>query len=179
MWQFSSKILPMVIMGWPKISSQYFQNTQLSSFHSFTQSCQTLRHHESQHARPPYPSPTPKVYPDSCPLNWWCHPAISSSVSPFSSCPQSLPASGPFQWVNSSQEVAKILEFHLQHQSFQWTPRTDFLKDGLVGSPCSPRDSQESSPTSQFKSINSSVLSFLHSPTLTSIHDHWKNHSLD
>ena len=68
---------------------------------------------------------------------------------------------------------------HLQHQSFQWTPRTDLLQNGLVGSPCSPRDSQESSPTPQFKSINSSALSFLHSPTLTSIHDHWKNHSLD
>ena len=53
------------------------------------------------------------------------------------------------------------------------------LKDGLVGSPCSPRDSQESSPTPKFKSINFSVLSFLHSPTLTPIHDHWKNHSLD
>ena len=53
------------------------------------------------------------------------------------------------------------------------------FKDGLVGSPCSPRDSQESSPTPQFKSINSSVLSFLCSPTLTSIHDHWKNHSFD
>ena len=53
------------------------------------------------------------------------------------------------------------------------------LQNGLVGSPCSPRDSQESFPTPQFKSINSSVLSFLHSPTLTSIHDHWKNYSLD
>ena len=52
-------------------------------------------------------------------------------------------------------------------------------QNGLVGSPCSPRDSQESSPTPQFISINSSALSFLHSPTLTSIHDHWKNHSLD
>jgi len=57
--------------------------------------------------------------------------------------------------------------------------RTDLLQNGLVGSPCSPRDSQESSPTPQFKSINSSVLSLLHSPTLMSIHDHWKNHSLD
>ena len=56
---------------------------------------------------------------------------------------------------------------------------TDFLKDWLVGFPCSTRDSQESSPTPQFKSINSSALSFLHSPTLTSIHDHRKNHSLD
>jgi len=58
-------------------------------------------------------------------------------------------------------------------------PRADLLQNGLVGSPCSPRASQESSPTPQFKSIDSSVLSLLHSPTLTSIHDHWKNHSLD
>ena len=77
---------------------------------------------------------------------------------------------GLFQWVSSSHQVAKVLEFQLQHQSFQWTPRTDLLWDGLVGSPHSPRDSQESSPTPQFKSINSSALSFLHSPTLTSIH---------
>ena len=66
-----------------------------------------------------------------------------------------------FQWVNSSHEVAEVLKIQLQHQPFQWIPRTDLLWDGLVGSPCSPRDSQESSPTAQFKSINSSVLSFL------------------
>ena len=66
-----------------------------------------------------------------------------------------------------------------KHHSFQRTPRADLLQNGLVGSPCSPRDSQESSPTPQFKSINSSALSFLHSPTLTCIHDHWKKHSLD
>ena len=76
---------------------------------------------------------------------------------------------GLFKWVCSSHQVAKILEFQLQHQSFQGTPRTDLLQDGLVGSPCSPRDSQESSPTAQFKSINSLALGFLHSPTLTSI----------
>ena len=77
------------------------------------------------------------------------------------------------QWVSSSHEAAKVLEFQLQHQSFQWTPRTDL--------PWSPswRNPQESSPTPQFKSINSLALSFLHSPTLTSIHDYWKNHSLD
>ena len=74
---------------------------------------------------------------------------------------------GPFKWVISSHQVAKVLEFQLLHQSFQWIFRTNFLQDGLVGSPCSPRDSQESSPTPQFKSINSSVLSFLCSPTLT------------
>ena len=71
---------------------------------------------------------------------------------------------GLFQWVNSSHEVAKVLELQLQNQSFHWTSRTD-LSDGLVGSPCSPRDSQESSLIPQIKSINFLSLSFLHSPT--------------
>ena len=84
-----------------------------------------------------------------------------------------------FQWVNSLHDVAKVLEFQLQHQSFQRNPRADLLQNGLVGSPCSPRESQESSPTPQLKSINSSALSLLQSPTFTSIDDHWKNHSLD
>ena len=57
----------------------------------------SLGPHELHHARPPCPSPTPGVYPNSCPLSWWCHPTISSSVVPFSSCPQSFPASGSFQ----------------------------------------------------------------------------------
>ena len=65
-------------------------------FSSVAQSCPTLRPHELQHARPPYPSPTPGAYSNSCPLSRWCHPAISSSVIPFSSCPQTLPASGSF-----------------------------------------------------------------------------------
>ena len=111
----------------------------------------------------------------------WVSDAIqpSSSVVPFTSCPQSLPASGSFPmsqlfaWGGQSFEVSALAPV------LPWTPRTDLLKDGLVGSPCSPKDSQQSSPTPQFKSINSSVLSFLHSPTLTSIHDHCKNHSLD
>ena len=100
---------------------------------------------------------------------------VSDAIQP--SHPQSSPsppAPNPsqhqslFQWVNSSHQVAKVLEFQLQHHSLQRNSRADFLQNGLVGSPCSPRDSQESSPTPQFKSINSSVLSFLHSPTLTS-----------
>ena len=78
----------------------------------------------------------------------------SSPPAPNPSQHQSL-----FQWVNSSHEVAKVLEF--QHHYFQRNPRADLLQNGLVGSPCSPRDSQESSPTPQFKSINSSALSFL------------------
>ena len=99
--------------------------------------------------------------------------------SPSPPAPTPFQHQGLFQWVNSSHEVTKVLEFQLQHQSFQWIFRTDLLQNGLVGSPCSPRDSQESSPTPQFKSINSSALSLLHSPTLTSIHDHRENHSLD
>ena len=93
------------------------------------------------------------------------------SPHPYSSLPAfSLSQhQGLFKWVCSSHQVAKILEFQPQHQSFQGTPRTDLLQDGLVGSPCSPRDSQESSPTPQFKSINSLALGFLHSPTLTPI----------
>ena len=84
----------------------------------------SLRPHERQHARPACPIPTPGAYPNSCPFSRWCHPTISSSVVPFSSCPQSFPASGSFQMSNSSHQVAKVLEFQLQYQSYQWTPRT-------------------------------------------------------
>ena len=84
---------------------------------------------------------------------------------------------GLFRWVCSSHQVAKILEFQLQHESLQWIFRTDFLEDWLVWCPCSPKDPQESSPTPQFKSISSSALSFLYGQTLTSIHNYWKNHS--
>ena len=99
--------------------------------------------------------------------------------SPSPASPNPSQHKGLFQCVNSLLEVAKVLEFQLQHHSFQRIPRADLLQNGLVGSPLSPRDSQESSPTPQFKSINSLVLSFLHSPTLTSIHYHRKNHNLD
>ena len=118
----------------------------------------SLLPHESQHTRLPCPSPTPGVYSNSCPSSRWCHTAFSSSVVPFSSCPQSLPASGSFPmsqllWGGQSIGVsasASVLPMNTQ---------TDLLWDGLVGSPCSPRDSQESSPTPQFKSINSLAMS--------------------
>ena len=96
-------------------------------FSSVAQLCLTLWPHEPQHARPPCPSPTLRVYPYPCPLSWWCHLTISSSVIPFSSCLQSFPTQGFFRWVSSSHHVAKILEFQLQHQSFHWIFRTDFL----------------------------------------------------
>ena len=112
----------------------------------------------------------------------WVGDAIQSSHPLSSLSPHTFNHSqhqGLFKWDSFSHQVAKGLEFQLQHQSFQLIFRTDLIEDGLVGSPCSPRDSQVSSPTRQFKSVNSSVLSFLYSPTLTSIHDYWKNHSLD
>ena len=101
------------------------------------------------------------------------HPLLSPSPSAFNLSQDQ----GLFQWVSSSHQVAKVLKFQLQ--SFQWIFRTNFLYGGLAITPCSPRDSQESSPTPQFKSISSSALSFLYGPIFTSIHDYWKNHSFD
>ena len=132
-------------------------------FSSVTQLCLILWPHGLQHARPPCLSPTPRVYANSYPLSRWCHPAISSSVIPFSSCLQSFPASGSFQMSQSALCIRwpKYWSF-----SFNISPSNEHsglisFRDGLVGSPCSPKDPQESSPTPQFKSINSSVLSFL------------------
>ena len=86
----------------------------------------------------------------------WLTCQASYPLSP--SSPPALSLSkhqGLFQWISSLYQVAKVLELQIQHQSFQWIFRSDFLEDWLVGSPCSPRDSQESSPTPQFKSIQS------------------------
>ena len=114
----------------------------------------------------------------SCPPSRWCHPTISSSVVPFSSQLQSFPASGSFpmsQFFSSDgQSIGVSASTSVLPMNIQ-----DWFPSGLVGSPFSPRDSQESSPTPQFKIIHSSVLSFPYSPTLTSIHDYWKNHSFD
>ena len=138
----------------------------------------SLRPQGLQHARPPCPSPTPGVYSNLYPMSRWCDPTMSSSVVPFSSCLQSFPASGSFQMCQffalGGQSIGvsastSVLPMNIQDWSpLEWTGWTS-----------SPRDSQESSPAPQFRSINSSTFSFLHSPTLTSIHDHWKNHTLD
>ena len=136
--------------------------------------------HGLQHARPPCPLPTLATCSNSCPSSQWCHPTISSSVIPFSSHLKSFLTSGSFPmgqfFTSSNQSIrvsasASILLMNIQ----DWSP------SGLTGlmSPVSLRDSQESSPTPQLKSINSSALGFLYGPTLTSIHDHWKNHNLD
>ena len=150
---------------------------QFSSVNSVVSYCS--RPCELQNSRTPCPSQTPGFHSNSCPLSQWCHPAISSSVVPFSSCPQSLPASESFPmsqvfpWGGQSTGVSALASV-LPKNTQDWSPL-----EWTVGSPCSSKDSQESSPTPQFKSINSSALSFFHSPTLTSIHDHWKNPSLD
>ena len=134
-----------------------------------------LRIHGLQHTRLPCQSSTPGVYSNSSPLSQWCHSNISSSVVPYSSHLQSFQASESFPvsqfFVSGVQSIgasASVLPMIIQ----DWF-------DGLFGFPGSPRDSQESSPTPQSKSVNSLVLSFLYSPTLISIHDYWKNHSFD
>ena len=139
----------------------------------------SLRPQEPQYARPPCPSPTPRVYSNSCPLSQWCHPTISSSIIPFFSCPQSSPASGSFQmsqlFTSDDQRIeasASTSVFPMNIQGWSplgWTGWISLL----------PWDSQESSPTPKFESINSSVLSLLYGPTFTSIHDYGKNHSFD
>ena len=84
--------------------------------------------HEPQHPRPPYRSPIARVYPNSCPSSQWCHSTISSSVIPFSSCPNPSQHQGLFKWVSSSHQVANVLKFQLQNQSFQWIRRTDLFR---------------------------------------------------
>ena len=103
---------------------------------------------------------------------------ISSSIIPFSSCPQSCPASGSFQMSQLFTSSGQVLKFQLQHQSFQWIFRTDFLWIDWLDL-LAVQGTRKSSPTPQFKRINSSALTFLYSPTLTSIHKYWKNHSFD
>ena len=133
--------------------------------------------HGLQHSRFPCLPPSTRLWQSSWPLNQWCHSTTSSSVTLFFYL-QSFSALG-FSRVSCCRQVAKVLELQLQHQSFQsiqyWFP----LRLTGVWSPYFPRDSQESYPAPQFKSINSLVLSLLYGQTLTSIYDYWKNHSFD
>ena len=139
--------------------------------------------HGLQHARPPYPLPTPGVYSYSCPLSQWCHPTISFSVVPFSSCLQSFPASGSFPMsqffpsggqstvtysfsISPSNEYSGLISFRMDWFDLFAVQRT--LKSLLQGS----------SPSPQLKNINSLMLSLLYGPTLISIHNHWENYAL-
>ena len=131
----------------------------------------SLQRHGQQHARPPCLSSTSGVYPNSCPLSQWCHPTIWSSVVPFSSCPQSFPASRSFPMSEPFSSGGQSFGVSASSSVLTMDIQDWFPLGWLLGSPCSPRDSQESSPTPEFKSINSSVLSFLCSPTFISVHD--------
>ena len=114
-------------------------------------------------------------------VHWACD-AIQPSYPLSSPSPPAFNISqhqGLFRWLDSSHQVAKELELQFQHQSFQWVVRVDFLWDWLVWFPCCPRKSRMSSLAPQLESISSSVLSLLYGPTLTSIHNYWKNHSFD
>ena len=126
----------------------------------------SLRPHESQHTRPPCPSPTPRVHSNSHPSSRWCHPAISSSVVPFSSCPQSLPASGSFPmsqlfaWDGQSTGVSALASF-LPKKSQGWSPSEwtgwiSLQSKGLSGS----------SPTPQFRRLFHTYVTFIPSPVL-------------
>ena len=131
-----------------------------------------------QHARLPCPSLSPWVFSNSCPLSWWCHPTISSSVIPFS-CLQPFPASGSFPVNLCFASGGQSIGASALTSILQWIFRVDFLWDWLVWSLCCPRDCHELSPEPQFESINSLALSFLYGPTLTSVYDLWKNHSFN
>ena len=143
------------------------------------QSSLTLQCHGLKHARLPCPSPSPGVWSNSCPLSWWCHPTISSSVGPFSSCFQSFPASGsipmsqpftPGGQSTGASASASVLPMNIHG----WFPL------GLIGLlSLESKGPQESSPAPQFKRINSFVLNLLYGPTLISIHDYCKHHSFD
>ena len=153
----------------------FFIQSLSQSGSSVAQLCLTLRLHELQQNRLPCPSPNPGACSNLCTSSQWCHPTISSCHPLLLLLPSVFPNIRVFfWWVSSLHQVAKVLELQLQHQSFQWIFRIDFILDWLVWSPCSPRNSQESSSTPQFKSINSSVFNLLYGPTLTSLNDYWR-----
>ena len=137
----------------------------------------SLQPHGLQYPRPPCPWLTPRAYSNSFPLSRWCHPTISSSVIPISSHLQVFPRIRVF----SNEPVLHIRWSKYWNFSYsinlpnEYSGLISFRKDWFE----SPRNSQESSLTPQFKSISSSALSFLFGPNLTSIHDYWKNHSFD
>ena len=159
-----------------KPAQKQVSKTWWKSKWSYSVVSNSLWPHGLQYTRPPCPSPTPGVHPNPCPLCRWCHPTISSSVVPFSSCPQSFPASGSFQMsqlsTSGDQSIGVSASTSANEHPGLIFFRMDWL-DLLV-----VQGTQESSPKPQFKSINSLVLSFLYSPTLKILHDYWKNHSL-
>ena len=134
----------------------------------------SLRSHGLQHSRLSCPSLSPRVCLNSCPLSWWCHPTISSSVTTFSLVLKFSQHQGVFQWIPSLHQVAKQLELQLQHQSLQWILNSFRIdKFDLLA--------VQGTLKSLLQNHNSkvSILSILYGATLTFVHDNWKNHSFD
>ena len=140
--------------------------------------CDSLWPYLLQHTRL-CPSPTPRAWSDSCPSSWWCHPAISFSVVPFSPRVQPFPASGPFPviqfFTSGSPSIGASASLSVLPMNIQdWFP---WGLTGLISLQSMGLSRIFSKP--QFKSMNSFAVSFLFGPTLTSIRDYWKNHSFD
>ena len=146
-------------------------------FSSVAQSCPTLQPHGLQHARPPCPSPTPRVYSNSCPLSRWCHPTISSSADPFSSCLQSSPASGSFLisqfFASGGQSIgvsASVLPMNIQ----DWFPLGLTGWISLLSKGLSRVFSSTTVQKHQFFGIQLSLWSNSHI-----LHDYWENHNFE
>ena len=169
-------MLIVLIMNGYWIWSNTFSSVQFS--HSVVSS--SLQAHEPKHARPPSPSPTPGDHPNPCPSSqWWCHPTISSSVIPFSSCPQSFPASGSFQmsqlFASGGQSTGvSASTLVLPGNTQDWSPLgwTDWIS--LQSKGLSRVFSNTTVQKHQFFSTQ-----LFYSSNLISTHDYWKNHSLD
>ena len=173
-WEFGIRRCKLLSAGW--INSQVLLHSTVQF--SLSVLSDSLRLHGLQHARLPCPSPIHRASSNSCPLSWWCHPTISSSVVPFSSCLQSFPVSGSFLmsqlFASGSQSIrasasASVLPMNIQ----DWFPLglTSFIL-------------QSKRLSSIFSQKLSSKASILHHSAffmvqLTSIHDYWKNHSFD
>ena len=162
------------IMQPGKLKSNYIINYQSVQFSRSVVS-DFLWHHESQHGRPPCPSPTPGVYPNPYPSSWWCHPAISSSVIPSSSCPKSFLALGSFTmsqlftWGGQSTGVSASASVLPMNTPLEWTAWISLQPEGI--------SRVFSNTTVQKHQFFGAQLSS--HPPFTSINDYWENHSLD
>ena len=147
-----------IIFSWKKSGKQSSQNVSNNYFWFSQFNCSVMsdcwQPHGLQYTSLPCPSATPGACSNSYPSSLCCHPTSHPLSSPSPPAFNLSQHQVFFPWFSSSHQVAKVLELQLQHQSFLWIFRTYFLNDWLVWSPYSPRDSQESSPMSQFKSIN-------------------------
>ena len=149
-------------------------------FSSVAQQCpKSLRPYEPQHARPPCPSPTSGVHSKPCPLSQWCHPTISSSVVPFSSCPQSFPASGSFQMSQLFASGGRSISVSASTSVLPMNTQDWFPLGGTGWISLQSKGLTRVFFNTTVQKHHSSVPSFLCGPAVTSVHDHWKNHSFD